>query len=131
LNQEVALTFVWDQVAGLSKLYYKGVIIGRNLLNFNLRDLVDNNNWIGRSQWPDAYAEGGINEFRIWDTALAANEIARHAQIGPEDVSLAGPIDPNACPTKTVGDENGDCVIDFIDYAMMVERWMMDTAVLQ
>jgi len=131
INQEVVVTLVWDEVAGLCKLYYNGVIIGRNLTTFKLSQMTDNNNWIGRSQWGDPLAQGAINELRIWDTALSAAEIARHAQVGPEDTSLAGPIDPSACPIKTVGDENGDCVVDFVDYAMMVERWMIDVTVLQ
>jgi len=131
INQEVAITLVWDEVSGLCKLYYNGVIVGRNLTTFTLSQMTDNNNWIGRSQWGDPLAQGAINELRIWDTALSASEIARHALIGPEDASLAGPIDPNACPVKTVGDENGDCVLDFVDYAAMVERWMMDVTVLQ
>jgi hypothetical protein len=126
-NQEVFIAVVWDQVAGVAKLYYNGVLVGRNLLNMKLIDLVDNNNWIARSQYNDPYGMGAINELRFWDAALAAYEIARHAQIGPDDPSLFPPV---TCATLTVGDLNGDCVVDFIDYAMMVEQWMMDVTPL-
>jgi len=128
INQEVVVTLTWDDISGFVKMYYNGVIVGRNLTTFKLAEMIDNNNWIGRSQWGDPLAQGAINELRIWDTALSAAEIARHAQIGPEDTSLAGPV---TCARLTVNDLNGDCVVDFIDYAMIVEQWMMDTAVLQ
>ncbi|MDH7598106.1 MAG: PA14 domain-containing protein [Sedimentisphaerales bacterium] len=130
LNQEANLTVVWDEVSGLAKLYYNGVIMGRNTLHMKLSQLTDNNNWIGRSQWNDPLLVGAINEFRIWDTALSAAEIARHYLVGPDDTSLS---EPGACVTgvRSMGDLNGDCVMDFIDYAMMIEQWMMDTTPLQ
>lgn len=130
LNQEAYLTVVWDEVSNLAKLYYNGVIVGRNTLHMKLSQLTDNNNWIARSQWNDPLLVGAINEFRIWDTVLNAAEIARHYQVGPNDTSLS---EPGACITgvRSMGDLNGDCVVDFIDYAMMIEQWMMDTTPLQ
>ena len=32
-------------------------------------------NWIGRSQWDDPYFLGSIDEFRIYNRALSADEI--------------------------------------------------------
>ena len=34
------------------------------------------NNWLGRSQWPDPYLNGQLDEFRILDRALTPSEIA-------------------------------------------------------
>lgn len=124
LNQEVLFTVVWDEVRGLYKFYYNGVIVGETKLNMTLRDLVDNNNWIGRSQGADPYINGSINELRIWDTALGAADIARHALVGPNDTSLFPPV---TCLVPPVNDLNGDCVVDLVDYAMLIEQWMNDT----
>ena len=32
-------------------------------------------NWIGRSQYSDAYLDGLVDDFRIYDHALSASEI--------------------------------------------------------
>ncbi len=34
------------------------------------------NNWIGRSQWPDPYFNGRVEDFRIYTSALSGDEIA-------------------------------------------------------
>jgi hypothetical protein len=52
-------------------------------------DLVnDNNNWLGRAQWPDPLFDGLIDEFRIHDTALTAAEVAASFTAGPEPAPL-------------------------------------------
>ena len=83
-------------------------------------------NTVITATWGDLLpaAGGTVNEFRIWDVALKANEIARHLQVGPEDVSLApaGACTTNA--TREVLDMNGDCTVDLVDYAMFVEQWL-------
>jgi hypothetical protein len=57
-----------------------------------LRHLNDVNNWLGRSNWTgDANFNGSLNEFRIYDTALSADDIAKNAFVGPDDF-LAGGI---------------------------------------
>ena len=127
LNQEKMYAVTWDEVAGISKLYYQGVPLGHLRTRSSIMNpvqFVDNNCWLGRSQWGDPGAGGTFNEFRVWDVALKANEIARHVLVGPEDVSLApaGACATNA--TKQVLDMNGDCTIDLVDYAMFVEQWL-------
>jgi len=130
LNQEAVLTVVWDEVNGLAKLYYNGVIMGRNTLHMKLTDLTDNNNWIGRSQYNDPMLVGAINEFRIWDAALVADVIARHALMGPNDLSDPPTPGCTSSATRILADLNGDCAVDLIDYALMVEQWMMDVTAL-
>ncbi|GBG08563.1 hypothetical protein PAT3040_03150 [Paenibacillus agaridevorans] len=39
-------------------------------------------NWIGRSQYPDPYLDGRVDDFRIYDQALPADEIAALAAPG-------------------------------------------------
>ncbi len=41
------------------------------------------NNYLGRSQYPDPLLVGSIDEFRIYDRALSANEVQASYQAGP------------------------------------------------
>lgn len=43
-----------------------------------------NHNYLGKSQYPDPYFNGMINEFRIYDRALSAAEIATSFAGGPD-----------------------------------------------
>jgi hypothetical protein len=60
-------------------LYLNGVQVGSNS-NLTLRpaDLGNTpNNYIGRSQYPkDPYLDGKVDEFRVYDRALSADEVA-------------------------------------------------------
>ena len=48
----------------------------------------DNNNWLGRSPWPDTLFDGSIDEFRIYNHALTAGEVATSFATGPEPAPL-------------------------------------------
>jgi hypothetical protein len=66
-------------------LYLNGVAVGTNsamtLRPSSLGGTV--NNYIGKSQWPDPYFNGLIDEFRIYSVALAPAEIAATYTLGP------------------------------------------------
>jgi hypothetical protein len=49
-----------------------------------LEQVVDNNNWLGRSQFPDPLFDGVINEFRIYDHALSAGDVSQSFMTGPD-----------------------------------------------
>jgi hypothetical protein len=52
-----------------------------------LGNLNDVNNWIGRSNWTsDNNFDGLLNEFRIYDTALSAQQVAQNTIDGPNVV---------------------------------------------
>ena len=58
-------------------LYLNGDLIG---VNNNLTTLpedlgVTTQNYLGKSQWPDPYFDGMIDDFRIYDRALSAGEV--------------------------------------------------------
>jgi hypothetical protein len=59
-------------------LYIDKVAVGSNnamtLRPSNLGNTA--NNWIGRSQWPDPYFDGYVDDFRIYRRALTATEIS-------------------------------------------------------
>jgi hypothetical protein len=54
--------------------------------DFNLNDLNDEDNWLGRSQWPDPVFDGLFNEFRIYDHPLSSAEVAASFAIGPDPI---------------------------------------------
>ena len=59
---------------------------------FQLGNLNDVNNWLGRSNWTgDSNFEGSFNEFRIYDNALTAEDVLADFNAGPDTL----PAPPN------------------------------------
>jgi hypothetical protein len=59
-------------------LYRDTQKVGEAEAPFQLEQLTDANNWLGRSQWArDAFFAGSIGEFRIYSRVLTAEEIAQ------------------------------------------------------
>lgn len=90
---------VWHHVAvtlngNTGILYLNGVAQGTNA-GMTLRPTtlgVTVNNYLGRSQWPDPYFNGSIDEFRIYSVAHSAAEIAAMHALGPNQLlSTASP----------------------------------------
>ncbi|MDI6450024.1 LamG-like jellyroll fold domain-containing protein [Anaerobaca lacustris] len=120
-GEEVLVTQVHDDIAGIVKLYINGTIIGAYKTPVMLNEFIDNNVWLGRSQWGDPLYCGSYNELRIYDTALSAAEIAANFLAGPD--VIAEPAAP--CDVKVIGDRNGDCVVDFVDAAITADQWLV------
>jgi hypothetical protein len=78
---------------GTMALYHNGALIGTNAIHpdVNLRTASDNNNWLGRSQWPDPIFEGSYNEFRIYDTALNPEMVRISFANGPNGAIVPEP----------------------------------------
>ena len=78
---------------GTLKLYRDGALIGETGIAdlLDLRTFADNNNWIGRSQWPDPVFDGLFNELRMYNHALSASEVATNSIFGP-DVADPGDV---------------------------------------
>lgn len=89
VGQQVHLAWTSDGATHTGVLYVNGAEVGRNtaltLTPAALGPTV--NNWLGRSQWPDALFKGSIAEFRIYDTALSSNSIAANYLLGPDALS--------------------------------------------
>jgi hypothetical protein len=85
------LVAVYFPAAGYQELYLNGVRVGVNTgATIQLSEIVDTFNWIGRSLFPaDAYLNATIDEFRIYEGALGATEVAANFSAGPG--SLPGP----------------------------------------
>ncbi|HNY77990.1 MAG: LamG-like jellyroll fold domain-containing protein [Sedimentisphaerales bacterium] len=122
-GQEVLITQVHDDIAGIVKVYINGTIIGGYAAPAVLNEFIDNNIWLGRSQWGDPLYCGSFNELRIYDTALSAAEIAANYLAGPD--AIAEPAAP--CDVHVVGDRNDDCVVDFVDAAVTADEWLVQS----
>lgn len=74
---------------GTMSLYLNSRLVDKGGISpdLDLRTFNDNNNWLGRSQWPDALLAGALNEFRIYDHALTADEV-REMFFVPEPSSV-------------------------------------------
>ena len=98
-SQTTHLVSIFDQSGGLPgtvSLYVDGTFIGSNPIaaGLSIGAMTDNNNWLGRSQWPDSLFDGWYDEVRIYDHALSANEVTANFRAGadavvPEPASLA------------------------------------------
>jgi hypothetical protein len=87
---------VWtsDAASHTARLYVNGARVAENpnvtLTPASIGPTV--NDWLGRSQFNDPYFNGSINEFRIYDTALNAVEVAGSFASGADTPST----DPGA-----------------------------------
>ncbi|MBI5387134.1 MAG: cadherin-like domain-containing protein [Verrucomicrobia bacterium] len=88
----VAVTYAFE--GGLAKLYINGQFVAYRPATMPLSNLSDVNNWLGRSQYSgDTNFLGTMQEFRIYNSALSAAEVAASAQEGPEiDTSDPGAL---------------------------------------
>jgi len=84
-------TGLWYQVAvtlngNTGILYLNGLPVGTNSpMTLRPSSLgTTANNYIGRSQYPDPYLDGVIDEYRIYSVGLSAAEIAATAALGPD-----------------------------------------------
>jgi hypothetical protein len=78
---------------GTMALYLQGNLVGTGPIHAdtNLRTASDNNNWLGRSQWPDPIFDGSYNEFRIYDTALDRGQVRGSFLNGPNGAIIPEP----------------------------------------
>ncbi len=87
LNQYVHVAVVFDDTAGLVKLYKNAELVGSCEAKFTLPELNDINNWIGRSQWDNMQGfYGRIAEFRIYNNALTDEMILAEKNAGPNSI---------------------------------------------
>ena len=72
---------------GNMTLYRDGVLTATVASSKDPSILNELNDWIGRSNWQgDPFFNGSVNEFRIFDTALTAGQIAGDFAAGPNTV---------------------------------------------
>lgn len=100
------LVVAYDYTGNQVVMYLNGAPIatGGSVTPLNL--LHDVNNWLGRSQWPDSMFPGTYNEFRIWEGALTADQVAACYAAGPDTLPSV-----ETEPTLAVSTAAGNVVI--------------------
>jgi hypothetical protein len=111
----VAVTIGDPNTAGYRtiRLYLDGAQAGVNTQATNSPSIlgVTTNNWLGRSQFAaDAYYVGRLDDFRIYNRALSAGEVAW----------IAGRTGPFSEPY----DLNVNGAVNFEDFAMLAQDWL-------
>ena len=87
----VHVTSVYNPVAGYIELYKNGVLVGvNNAVTVQMNQVSNQLNYIARSLYnADSFMDLNLNEFRIWDGALDALQVAGCDVAGPDVVSTA------------------------------------------
>jgi len=78
------VAYVVDYPNRTSALYLDGAEVARLAISLDPSQFDQVNDWLGRSQWPDPFFNGSINEFRIYDRALTPAEVAASFAAGPD-----------------------------------------------
>jgi len=91
------LAWTYDSMGDTMSIYVDGVLGGTVSVADNLTDIVEENNWLGRSQFVnDPYFNGTISEFRIYAGALTAPQVASSFSAGP-DAGIPSNIGTSFC----------------------------------
>lgn len=107
-GQQSHVAVTYDFTNRRAKLFVNGQQVAIGPVATPLSAIQDVNNWLGRSNWPDAYFFGSFNEFRIYDTALSSVEVALSAQAGPDSTTLG---DPGAVQSVTLSIPNAEMLV--------------------
>ncbi len=84
------ITAVFNPPAGYVALYLNGVLAGEDYnVTIPMSGVQDARNIIGADNWPDPGMQGAIDEFRIYNGALQADEIAATQVLGPDQLLSA------------------------------------------
>jgi murein DD-endopeptidase MepM/ murein hydrolase activator NlpD len=99
-NLHVAV--VYDPPGGMLTLYTNGVLVGKTPLTLALSSVANQVSFLGRSLYSaDAYLNGSLNEFRLYDHALSAAEVNRSFTAGPDFSPESGPVTIVTQPVST------------------------------
>ncbi len=103
VNTRTTLPSDWHHVAVVLeaatktiKLYQDGALVGSGATQLLPKDMGNTTqNWLGKSQWPDALYQGSLDEFRIYNRAMSQDEVANVMQggVGFGVANTPGPAD--------------------------------------
>jgi hypothetical protein len=81
-----------DGLNGTMKLYLNGSLVDTAAIAdlLDLRTFTNDNNYIGRAQWPDPIFDGLYNELRIYSNALTQADVTSHTAFGPDVLNPGG-----------------------------------------
>ncbi|HUC85789.1 MAG TPA: LamG domain-containing protein, partial [Candidatus Acidoferrales bacterium] len=86
LEARVLSQVVWthDQDRQLDHLYRNGQLVATGVNTALWSSLPDTDNWMARDEWADPMFAGAYADFRIWNGALTAGQVANLYQAGPK-----------------------------------------------
>jgi hypothetical protein len=89
LNEWIHVAATIDEQRNVT-LYMNGDIIGTALASSLPATMQRTNNYLGRSNWPDAYLNGSISDLRVYSGARTAEQINtdRYSAVNASDSSL-------------------------------------------
>ncbi|MGA2748695.1 MAG: LamG-like jellyroll fold domain-containing protein [Verrucomicrobiota bacterium] len=92
LQTNLHVTSVYDPPAGLEQLYTNGVLVSQNTgITVPMSYVQSVLNYLGHSLYPaDSYMDVDFNEFRIYNGALSADDIAISQLLGPSVLLSTG-----------------------------------------
>jgi hypothetical protein len=92
LQAGVLSQVVWshDQDRQLDKLYLNGQLVNSAQNTALWSSLPDTDNWMARDEWPDPMFNGSYSDFRIWNGALTAGQVANLYAAGPHVIGGPG-----------------------------------------
>ena len=89
LNVTSFVAVTYSPVRGIAKFYVNGQPASSGVATIPLSAIIDTNNWLGRSQYPeDSYFAGRYNEFRIYNGLLQDTDVAADYAAGPDAVGV-------------------------------------------
>jgi hypothetical protein len=101
-STNVHITAVFNPPAGYMAIYLNGVLAGADYnVTIPMSGVQAVRNIIGADNWPDPGMQGTIDEFRIYNGALTANEIAATQVLGPNQLLSAA--SPAICTSASGG----------------------------
>jgi hypothetical protein len=129
IGKESHVVAVYDKTnttagpGGTMTLYLDGAQRGQAAISevFLFDDtFIDNNNWLGRSQWPDPFFDGLYNEVAIYNHALSAAEVSTNF--------TTGPVGGKSGPVLTVNRDNGSVVLSNVGAGVQVTGYQLTSA---
>ena len=88
-NTNIHIVTVYNPPAGYESLYLNGVLAGFSNITISMSGVRDVRNLIGADNWPDAGLKGSVDEFRIYNGVLHADEIAATQALGADTLLSA------------------------------------------
>ncbi len=104
---EFHVVVVYNFTANTSQMYTNGVLAVSSIAPVQVNSINYVNDWLGRSQWPDPVYQGSINEFRIYEGALTAAQVAADYAAGPDALPAL------TAPSLSVSLSGGNMVISW------------------
>ena len=123
-STEAIATDVWTYIAitlsgDTARMYVDGELVATNTgTTIDPMDIAPVNNYFGKSQWPDPYFDGQVDEVKIYNYALTTEDIAQ------DYLAVMGGWVCNNEAEVLPYDFNNDCLVDVSDFASFAVTWL-------